>query len=301
MVVDGSGSFIYVLDHDSPDSAGCTLALGVSSCATITAFQINSTTGRLQVIVNAQVTSASGSPLPYFPVPANPIDFVLNTSSILTLYGTPATGDAVFPYTYSSVSGQLTISLNSSDVLSGVYNATAIVNAGSYVYVLDNDPITVAGSGGPVTSPSQILPYTLNGSTLEAAPSGVIADDPNLSNPIYLLVGQPKNAWLYVANYGNGATNKPQSGISGYTLNGVNPVSPLGGSPFGTGSGPVCFVEDPSNQFYYTANFIDSTVTGQQVNEQSGGLQPLSQATKAPNSYKLSGPPTWCLTDQRTN
>ncbi len=33
-------------------------------------------------------------------------------------------------------------------------------------------------------------------------------------------------------------------------------------SPFSTGSGPQCLLEDPSNQFIYTANFNDSTVTG---------------------------------------
>jgi hypothetical protein len=104
-----------------------------------------------------------------------------------------------------------------------------------------------------------------------------------------------------VANQGNNAQDTPQSGIAGYTINNPFQPSPLPGSPFGTGGGPQCLVEDPSNQFYYTANFNDSTVTGQQVNQQSGGLRPLSDATKAANSYPLTGPPTWCLVDGRTN
>ena len=73
------------------------------------------------------------------------------------------------------------------------------------------------------------------------------------------------------------------------------------GPTFGTGGGPQCLVEDPSNQFFYTANFNDSTVTGLQVDERAGVLRPLSEATKAPDSYTLTGPPTWCLVDGRVN
>ena len=55
--------------------------------------------------------------MPYFPVPANPIDFVLASGYILTLSGTPAAGDSVFPYTYNSDNGQLTVNQNSSQPL----------------------------------------------------------------------------------------------------------------------------------------------------------------------------------------
>jgi len=141
MITDAPGDFLYVLDHDAPSSAACSLALGagVKSCADVTAFQINSTTGRLQLVVNAQVTAANGAALPYFPVPANPIDFSLSSGYLLTLSGTPATGDAVFPYTYNQGTGQLTINQNTSQALVGVNEGTAIVNGGSYVYILDNE------------------------------------------------------------------------------------------------------------------------------------------------------------------
>jgi hypothetical protein len=107
LIGDSTGNFLYVLDHDSPSSAACALALGSSAtaCGDIEAYQINQTTGRLQLIVNAQVTAANGSALPYFPVPANPIDFLLSGGNIFTLSGTPATGDSVFPYTFSQAAG----------------------------------------------------------------------------------------------------------------------------------------------------------------------------------------------------
>jgi 6-phosphogluconolactonase (cycloisomerase 2 family) len=298
IVTDGSGGFIYVLDHDAPSSTACASALGsgVTSCGDITAFQVNSTTGRLQTVVNAQVTSASGAALPYFPVPANPIDFLMNSGTILTLNGTPSTGDTVFPYLYSQTNGQLTVTLNNSDSIGNVNQATAILGASGFVFILDNE----APTPNPTKASSQILPFTVSGSALVAETSGPIADDPTLSNPVYVLLGQPGGKWLYVANQGNNTQNTPQSGIAGYTINTPFQPQQLSGSPFSTGAGPQCLVEDPSNQFFYTANFNDSTVTGMQVNEQSGGLRPLSDATKAPNSYPLTGPPTWCLVDGRT-
>jgi hypothetical protein len=114
IAVDTSGTYLYVLDHDAPLDAGststkaCITAFATSTCGDVTAFQINQTTGRLQLVVNAQVTSASGAALPYFPVPVNPIDFLLTSTNMYTLGGTSTSGDSVFPYTYNS-SGQLTV------------------------------------------------------------------------------------------------------------------------------------------------------------------------------------------------
>jgi len=36
-------------------------------------------------------------------------------------------------------------------------------------------------------------------------------------------------------------------------------------------------------------------VTGQAIDENAGTLTPLSQASKVPASYALTGQPTWCL------
>ena len=63
---------------------------------------------------------------------------MLSSSYVLTLSGTPATGDSVFPYTYSSANGQLTINQNSAQPLN-IAQATAIVSAGGVMYVLDNE------------------------------------------------------------------------------------------------------------------------------------------------------------------
>ena len=83
LIADGSGNYVYVLDRISPDSASCALSLGagVTSCGDITAFKVDQSTGRLSLVINAQVTAANGSPLPFFPVPVNPVDFVLTGST----------------------------------------------------------------------------------------------------------------------------------------------------------------------------------------------------------------------------
>jgi hypothetical protein len=304
---DSSGNYIYVLDHDSPDNAnpsatdGCALALGgVQTCADITAFSINQTTGRLQLIVNQQVTSASGSPLPYFPVPLNPVDFALTSGFMITLSGSGSTdfpysgGTSVFPYTYSAINGQLTINQNSAQPLN-IAEGTAIVSAGGYIYVLDNEPITVNGT----TSPSQILPYQAgtNGA-LQAQTGGAVADDPTLSNPITLLM-ESKGKWVYVANQGSNTNNtNAQSGIAGYVMDpSTHQLTFIAGEPFGSGAGPQCMVEDPSNQYLYTANYNDSSVTGRVIDQNAGVLNNLRVAT----SYSVTGPPTYCLVTGRTN
>jgi hypothetical protein len=159
IIADSTGTYIYVLDHDAPSTSACQLALGtsVTTCGDITAFTVDPTTGRLSLIQNAQVTAAgSTSPLTYFPVPPNPVDFVLTTSGyLLTLNAAqfatdPVTnayigGTSVFPYAYTQTNGQLVATgtgypwdrLTDSSA-SGVPSGTAIVNTGGSIYVLDN-------------------------------------------------------------------------------------------------------------------------------------------------------------------
>jgi len=293
---DASGGFLFVLDHDSPSNASCALALGPSAqtCGDVTVFSINSSAGRLQLVVNAQVTAANGTALTYFPVPANPIDFLLSGGYVFVLSGTPVTGDSVFPYTEAQSTGQLTIGQNASQPLD-IAQATAITSGSGYVYVLDNEPITANGA----TSPSQILPFSVgSGGALLAQTGGIVPDDPTLSNPIYLLV-ESKGKFLYVANQGNNTdTTNAQSGLAGYVIDpSTHQLSYIAGEPFGTGAGPQCLVEDPSNQFIYTANFNDSTVTGRVVDPNSGVLNNM----RVTNSYSLSGPAAWCLVDGRTD
>jgi hypothetical protein len=333
LIADSAGSHIFVLDHDAPDSASytgkvpastspnsCMQVLGgATSCGDITVFSINATTGRLSLVTN---TPSTGTTLSYFPVPTNPVDFALasTSNSILTLSAAGSTvqsfpyagGSLVFPYSYNSSTGQLAVSQNSAQTLTdgstasqsqsgvaGVPAGTAIDFAGGNVYVLDNNPITVTTNGTAITSPSQILPYSVgtNGA-LQTQTGGAFAESPSVSNPVVLIV-ESKGRWVYIANQGNNTdTTNAQSGVDAFLLTSPFNLAELGTAPFGVGGGPQCLVEDPTNQFIYTANFNGSTVTGRAISQQDGTLVTL---TSGPANYLLSGPPTWCLVDGRTD
>jgi hypothetical protein len=317
MFADSSGNYLFVLDHDAPDNKNpsstdnCALALGsaVTTCGDITVFKIDQVTGRLSLVVNDQVTSANNNnePIPYFPVPANPVDFVLSTGYVLTLTGAPTPtsypyvgATLVFPYLYASTTGQLTLSQNSSQPL-GISQGTAIVNASNVIYVLDNEPISITFNNTPTTAASQILPFSVGaGGALQAEPGGIIPDDPidDLSNPIYAMV-ESKGKFLYLANQGNNVIgNNPGSGIAGYEIySGPYEAQFISDEPFPSGSGPQCIVEDPSDQFVYEANEYDSTVTGRALDPDTGDLNPM----RVLSTYKLQGPATWCLIDGRTS
>src|ERR1700739_4273337 len=303
MISDSSGAHLYVLDHDAPNGTGCSLVFGAqtTACGDITAFTIDATTGRLSYVLNSQVTASSGLPLPYFPVPVSPIDFALSSNFFITLSGTPATqgGDTVFPYAYNAASGQLTVNQNTSQPL-GISQGTAVVAAGGVTYVLDDGPNT----NTPVPTNGQIFAYTLgsNGS-LQAEANGYFPDNAAFSDPNYV-VSANNGKWLYVLNHGDNTNpNNPQSGIAAFIIE--NPfnlqVITNGGQIGGTGAGPMCILEDPSNQFIYTANFNSSNITGLAIDENDGNLIPLSQQTKANNSYTLPGPASWCVVTGRTS
>jgi len=316
LLADSSGGFLYVLDHDSPapnstsaipvagttahPDPACALALGsIKTCGDVTVFKIDSTTGRLSVVVNAQVSAASGTSIPYFPVPPNPVDFLFAGNTLITMSGTASTsfpyihGTSVFPYLWGAGAGQLTISQNSPQVLS-INEGTALSYTGGNLFVMDNEPITVSG----VTSPSQILPFTVTASgSLQPQTIGAVAITPAQSDPIVVLA-ESKNKWLYVANQGNLTdTSNAASGIDAFVIQSPFNLQELPGAPFGSGSGPQCMVEDPSNQFIYTANFNDSTVTGRLIEQNSGILKNLNGTS----TYTLPGQPTWCLVDGRTS
>jgi 6-phosphogluconolactonase (cycloisomerase 2 family) len=340
MLTDSSQSFIFVLDHDSPvptepgntnspvvpsslpnyPNQYCADALtGATVCAAIEAYSINQSTGRLSLIENNAVTVAGGSPLTYFPVPANPVDFIMNTGYLLTLSALPSMtqtypyigGSTVFPYLFAGT-GQLTTTSNSAQTLtdssqpsgSGVPNGTAFSAGGSFLYVLDDNPIYLNGSTS-YTSQSQILQYKVGSNgVLDAQNGGTVADDPAQSDPSFA-VQESKGKWLYVANQGinTSGSGTTLNGITGYTIDPTtNQLTELSGQPFTTGGGPQCLVEDPSDQFFYTANYYDGTVSGNSLDVNSGYLVPLSQNhNNVPSNYTLPGPATWCLMDGRTN
>jgi 6-phosphogluconolactonase len=324
MVADSAGAYLFVLDHDAPNPADplqpasntnpnpycTTVVTGAATCGDITVFSISPTTGRLSLVANAQLSSSTGTQVTYFPVPANPIDFNMASGYLMTLAGTPspsptsiitnaANGQTVYPYSYNSQSGQLSVSQSTPQFITNgagtpLGQGTTLNFAGGKVYILDNEPLTASGT------PGQILPFTVgtNGA-LQALVGGAVADDPTQSNPIQLMV-ESKGKFVFVAN-NQGASISNGAGIVGYTIDpSSSQLTENPGSPFPTGTGalPVCILEDPSNQYIYTANAGDSTVTGKVLDPNSGVLTQMQGSTGV---FSLTGPASWCWVTGRTN
>jgi 6-phosphogluconolactonase (cycloisomerase 2 family) len=275
---DSTGNFLYVLDQYAPN-AKC-LPSGLpeapappNSCTgEITVFSVDPNTGRLSLVQNQQIKDpTTGLQLTYFPVGALPRMMALSGSCVFTL-NTDA-NQTVFPY-IAGTSGQLTLTTNST-INSGAVRATSIITGGTSVYITD---------AGPVNSntPGQILPFTVGGTacSLNTITGGPTANLSPAANPVYTLVDS-KGQYLYVANQSSTNSNTPNSSISAFKIqtNGTLlfvPDAPL--NPYPIGAGPVCMVEDPSNQYIYTSNG-DGTVTGKILDNNTGKLADLSRGS----------------------
>ena len=317
MIADASGNFLYVLDHDAPDTStssttnSCYLQLATSACGDVSVFRIDSTTGRLSAVSNSNSGLTAYN---YFPVPSNPVDFVMASNTLETLTasseqtstlwaGNYTGGNSVFPYTYSASTGKLTYVGSPQTLGSGLsvaVSASAITYASSYVYVLDTMGNTTTATYSGTNSSgasyySRIIPYTVGSNGyLTAQSGGPVGMDPTLMNPTSLAV-ESKGKWMYVANASGTSTSSTASGISAYVIDtSTKQLTFMSGEPFGTGSGPMCIVEDPSDQFFYTVDYTAATVTGRSLDQSAGVLNSMGE-------WALKGKPTWCVMDGRTD
>jgi 6-phosphogluconolactonase (cycloisomerase 2 family) len=298
-----TGSYLYVLDEYSPAAGGTTGAMSQLSgmqcrdssgiyhpTGDVTAFSVDSNTGRLSLITNSQVQNSDGTQLTYFPVGCEPIDFKITGAYVLTADTTdPVTGNTytIFPYSINLSSGQLTTTQNS-EFVTGAASISAIGSdaAQAYIYVLDprlNNIwyYTVGGNG---------LLQSVNGSPTNNAQT--TAGDP------IQLTSDSKSKFLYVANAGPSVSlGQGNSDITAYTIAANGVLAPTSPGVFPTGSGPQCIIEDPSNQYLYTADFDTNTVTGKVLDPSSGNLTDMRNQT----SYPTVGNPTWCVADGHTD
>ena len=310
ILTDSSGAHIYVLDEYAPTGTASNAISPGTPCLNqanglyyptgeVTAFSVDSGTGRLSLIQNQQVKDQNGTLLTYFPLGCFPTEFKLAGGNLFTIQqGSTTNNDVqtVFSYALNATNGQLTLTQNA-PLATGAAHLTYINGdpGGKYIYLLDAGPVSCTSNG--VTSSTQILPFTIgtNG-TLQSLVGGNVCNDPSAVNPNLLLVDS-KSKFLYVSNSGpnTGITN-PASEITAFNIDPTTGrLAFIAGQPFSTGSGPRCIIEDPSNQFVYLANFNDSTVVGKIIDTNAGSLNPLRSAT----SFPTVGNPTWCVASGR--
>jgi 6-phosphogluconolactonase (cycloisomerase 2 family) len=258
---DGTGSYLYVLDSQSPDYA-------TTGNGDVTVFGIDPGTGRLQLIPNQLIKNAAGQQLNYFEVGKAPTTFRVSGSCLYTL----DSGDqTVYPYGLGG-GGQLTIEINSTIPL-GTVNATSLNVYGNSIYVTD--------AGSKLSTGGSIIPYTPGAScSLSVQADGAVANLPTTSNPVYSMT-DTKGKFLYVLNQHSTNSNNANSTISAYVIEATGQLQPISdaNNPYPVGNGPVCMVEDPSSQYVYTSNSGDGTVTGRYINQNTGQLSDLTRGS----------------------
>ena len=269
--VDGTGSFLYVLEAQAPDFA-------TTGNGDITVYAIDGSTGRLQLVPNQLIKNAQGQQLNYFEVGPAPTMLRVGGSCVYTL----DSGDqTIFPYGIGS-GGQLTVAVNSR-VITGATNLTSINVSGSNIYLTDAAP--VPGTATTPASPGgRILPYTAGaGCSLSAQVGGAVNNLPLTSDPVYSMT-DAKNKFLYVLNHGTTNSQNANSTISAFVIQTTGALVPISDpqNPYPVGNGPVCMVEDPSNQYIYTSNSNDGSVTGKFINQNTGQLSDLSRGSVFP-------------------
>jgi 6-phosphogluconolactonase len=288
---DSSGTHLFVLDSTVTDPTTCVGYVpgnAATICGDITSFNIDPNTGRLSLITNQGAKNGNGTNLSYFPVGSGPINFfVVPSNSFIYTIEAGTQGSTLDPpqavYVYSNANGQLTLSQNT-PIPTGATQLTYIYASPKYVYLID------AQDG---TTPGQILPYTIgtNGA-LQSLVGGQVENSGTVANPGPMIVDH-QGKFLYLTNMGPNLTPTSEaSSVSAFFIDQTTGrLTPLATSvPFGSGSSPRCLLEDPSNQYLYTANYSDSTVTGAVINSSTGTLTTLRKLT----SFGTAGQPTWC-------
>jgi DNA-binding beta-propeller fold protein YncE len=207
---------------------------------------VNGTLGT--AAVNAALSTS------YWPLtlPSSPGDIILPTAiaangsnAYVSAYDTTSGVGYVFAFTVAN--SALSPVNNGIPVPAGIYpSGIASDPTGAYVYVTDSSSNAVFGFAA---SSGSLTP--LSGSPYKAGnlPSAVIVD--------------AKGLYAYVAN-------SQDSTITAYTLSG-GVLTSIG--TYTTSTQPVAIGIDPSlNEFLYTANFLGNSVSGFQVQANSGSL-----------------------------
>ena len=294
--VDSSGNYLYVLDKYAADYCG---AVAPATCpaltaggqprgqnlnGAITAFSIASDTGRLTLVPNTTILSG-GLPQNWIEVGPNPMMTKAASGCLYTL-----SPNSIFPYAVNGGNGQLTIPTTGPYQVTGSNSLSSINTSGGggYIYLTDygaNQIFSLTAAGGSV--PCSLTP--VNGS-----------QQTNVSGTLHPVnsITSTSGKFLYVINQTNLNTIAPNqfSTISAFTITGgqLATLADTTNNPYAVGSGPVCIVQDPTNQYLYTSNSVDSTVTGKLLDQNRGYLSDLQRGstfpvTKTPTCLAISG------------
>jgi 6-phosphogluconolactonase len=263
IAVNSAGTYLYAVDTYEPGFSNASPGPGA-----LVVYPINAD-GSLNTPINNGTN-------PFYPVGMIPTAAVNVTSVNLTstLVNVLNNGNTVF------VAG-----LTKSGTQGAIYAFNVGSNGALAVYGNGDSSLgTDAGPGiygvGPGSQPSAITSdlnstyvyvtdYTNNkvlAYNVQAAGLVSLSSATTGSNPISLTI-EPRNKFLYVANYTDGS-------ISGFQIGADGRLTQLSsGAIASTGTAPACvFVEPRFGRYVYTADFLGNTVSGFQLDPNSGAL-----------------------------
>jgi 6-phosphogluconolactonase len=276
LAINTAGTLLYVVDVFSPEfPGGPVFSTSNPGPGDLVAYTLDATSGAIggsctpvtQTFVDGNGVTQTAT---YVPVGLSP-----------TGVNALANGNSVF-VTATETSGQSTLGIvDAFNVNSG---GTLTVGSGS-PYQAGTAPSAVASDPTSrflyVTDSrqNQLITYTiLSTGILDSSQNPPVKTD---TLPMSLTV-DPRGQYIYVANYNSADVNAYAIGSTG------TPSAIAGATSFATGAGPSCVIVEPGlGRFVYTANFIDGTVTGFELNPNTGAL------TSNQNSpYLSAGQPT---------
>jgi 6-phosphogluconolactonase (cycloisomerase 2 family) len=301
--LDSTGSYLYVLDQNTPSGAGSNTPSQYANDGDVTVFAIDPNTGLLTIQLNLQIQGTNQQQLQFFPVGVGPVWFRVFSSYLYTIdRNDGALPNPSYVNVYSTNgAGQLLVTQNA-EIPTGASNLVYAYSGGSYFYLLD---------AGDTSNPGGTINVYQSGTAGNLTPIiGSKETQASLGyteavNPDVMTVDSTSQ-FVYVANFGpNNSLTSSASNVSAYLINktsgqlqDVYGAGNSGTNTFGSGSGPKCILEDPSNQYLFTANYNDSSISGYIINTENGTLTnqrgngTLSNTTA---STLVPGNPTWCV------
>jgi 6-phosphogluconolactonase (cycloisomerase 2 family) len=271
---DLTGSFLYVLDSKSP-AYGTTVNGVLDLNGDITVFAVDGSTGRLQLVPNQLIKNSAGQQLNYFEVGPSP---KMMRASGACLYTLDSGDQTIYPYGIGG-SGQLTVESNSRYYTNAV-NLTSIWVSGNYVFLTD--------AGSTLSPGGAIIPLSSGGTacSLSTQADGEVANLVPAANlaqtyqPVYAMTSS-NNKFLYILNRNSTNSNYANSTISAFVIQSTGALVPISDpeNPYPVGNGPDCMVEDPSNQYIFTSNSNDGSLTGKYINQNTGQLSDLTRGS----------------------
>ena len=275
---DSTGNYLYVVDQYAPDHTGN---------GSITAFSVTSDTGRLSLLQNAAIKNPDGTLTNYFSLAPNPVMTKVGGGSCLYTITSqsssfPTAQNYVYPYVINSSNGQLTLATTGPYTVTAALSLSSIntgtgTSGSAYTYLTD----TVGNQIFSLTSGTNCSLSAISASQqTNVAPA---------LNPVNSLTSN-NGKYLYVINQSSsgGTQATTTSSISAFTIDTAGRLATLidSANPYSVGSGPVCVVQDPSNQYLYTSNNTDGTVTGKQLRQDTGTLATLTRGSVFPVTMK---------------